>query len=218
MQLISEAYLVLRHGLRLPVPEIRDNFARWRETALDSYLVRITVEILDKTDPEHSTPLIDTIADEAEQKGTGHWALEAALEYGVPAPLIAAAVQARYLTADRDGRAAAQRRFGSATGTFDGVASDHVKDLWVALEAALVCAYAQGFAVLAAARRQHGWPTDLQRVARIWRAGCIVRAKLLDRIVAAYARAPELANPLWDEAIAAALAEAQAPWRRIVGA
>lgn len=218
MQLLAEAYLMLHHGLRLPVLEIRDVFTRWQETALDSYLVRITAEILGKTDPENGVPLIDRIADEAGQKGTGHWALTAALEHGVPAPLIATAVLARYLTADRAGRTAARARFGSASGDFGTATGDPVEELHAALHASLICAYAQGFAVLAAARRQHGWPADLQPVARIWRAGCIVRAKLLDRIVAAYARAPELANPMWDEAIAAALAEAQAPWRRIVGA
>lgn len=218
MQLLAEAYLILRRGLRLPLPEIRDVFARWQETALDSYLVRIVAEILDKTDPESGAPSIDRIADEAEQKGTGHWALTAALEHGVPAPLIASAVMARQLTADRDGRAAMQRRFGTETGAFDGAASDHIEDLRAALEAALICAYAQGFAVLAAARRLHGWPTDLQPVARVWRAGCIIRADLLDRFVEAFERMPALANPMADETVAAALVAAQAPWRRLVGA
>lgn len=218
MQLLAEAYLVLRQALRLPIPEIRDVFARWQETALDSYLVRITADILDKTDPESGAPSIDRIADEAEQKGTGYWALTAALEHGVPAPLIASAVLARQLTADRDGRAAMQRRFGAEVGAFGGAAGDAVNDLRAALEAALICAYAQGFAVLAAARRLHGWPTDLQPVARVWRAGCIIRADLLDRFVEAFERTPALANPMADETVAAALVAAQAPWRRLVGA
>lgn len=218
MQLLAEAYLVLRDLLRLPLPEIRGTFARWQETALDSYLVRITAEILGKTDPESGAALIDRIADEAGQKGTGHWALEAALEHGVPAPLIAGAVLARQLTADRDGRAAMQRRFGAEIGAFDGAAGDAVNDLQAALEAALICAYAQGFAVLAAARRQHGWPTDLPAVARVWRAGCIVRADLLNRFVEALERTEPPANLLADEIFAAALAQAQTPWRRLVGA
>lgn len=218
MQLVSEAYLVLRHQLRLPIPEIRNVFARWQETTLGSYLVGITAEILGKTEPDSGVPLLDKIADAAEQKGTGHWALTAALEHGTPTPLIASAVMARQLTADRDGRAAMQRRFGSETGAFDGTASDRIEDLRATLEAALICAYAQGFAVLAAARRQHGWPTDLPAVARVWRAGCIIRADLLDRFVEAFERTPALANPMADETVAAALVAAQAPWRRLVGA
>lgn len=215
MQLVSEAYLILRHQLRLPIPEIQNVFARWQETTPGSYLVGITAEILGKTEPDSGAPLLDKIADAAEQKGTGHWALTAALEHGTPAPLIAAAVLARQLATDRHGRATAQLRFGAASSDFDGEASGHVEALQAALYASLICAYAQGFAVLAAARRQHRWPIDLQQVARAWRAGCVIRSSLLDRVVEVYERTPELANPMWDEAIASTLAEAQASWRLI---
>ena len=205
MQLVSEAYLILRHQLRLPIPEIRNVFARWQETTLGSYLVGITAEILGKTEPDSGAPLLDKIADEAEQKGTGHWALTAALEHSTSAPLIAAAVLARQLATDRHGRTTAQlqvwRRFErfrrrdkqSCRGAAGGALC--VVDLRV--RTGLRGAGGGAPAAPLADRLATGGSDAA--------GGCVIRSSLLDRVVEVYERTPELANPMWDEAIASTL-------------
>jgi 6-phosphogluconate dehydrogenase len=216
MQLIAETYALMKQGLGLSYPEMQAAFAAWDEGDLDSYLIEITADILGKRDPETGVPMVEVILDRAGQKGTGGWAVAAALDLGIPAPTIAEAVAARSLSAGKDERVhAASRLDGPAAG--DGRESaPELSVLRDALLAAKIAAYAQGFAVMAAAGREHGWNLSLGTIATIWRGGCIIRARFLDRIKDAYAQDAALANLMLDRHFAAALATAQAGLRRAV--
>jgi 6-phosphogluconate dehydrogenase len=191
-------------------------FAAWDEGDLDSYLIEITADILGKRDPETGAAMVEVILDRAGQKGTGGWAVAAALDLGIPAPTIAEAVAARSLSAQKDERVHAA---SGLAGPAPGEARERVPELPVlrdALLAAKIAAYAQGFAVMAAAGREHGWDLSLGTIATIWRGGCIIRARLLDRIKDAYAQDPALANLMLAPHFAAALAGAQDGLRTIV--
>jgi 6-phosphogluconate dehydrogenase len=199
MQMIAEVYYLLRHAGGLDLAAMQAAFRDWNAGELGSYLIEITADILGTADPETGQPMLDVILDRAGQKGTGQWASVAALELGVPAPTIAEAVAARALSARRAARLEAAETYGPLVG--DAVDFDRdtlVTTLRDALLAAKVCAYAQGFAVLAAARQEFGWQTDLGEVARIWRGGCIIRARFLDRIAEAFGRDAGLENLLHD--------------------
>jgi 6-phosphogluconate dehydrogenase len=216
MQLIAETYALMKDALDLGYPEMQAAFAAWNRDDLESFLIEITAEILGKHDPETGAPMVEVILDRAGQKGTGGWAVAAALELGVPAPTIAEAVAARSLSAQKDERMhAASRLIGPAAGQ----ARERVPELAVlrdALLAAKIAAYAQGFAVMAAAGREHGWRLDLGTIATIWRGGCIIRARFLDRIREAYARDAAPPNLMLDPYFAAALAGAQERLREAV--
>ena len=193
MQLIAETYDLMRQVLGLDYPAMQAAFAEWNRGELDSYLIEITADILGKRDPETGQPMVEVILDRAGQKGTGGWALEAALELGVPAPTIAEAVAARSLSALKAERvAAAGRLAGPAAGPGADLPLAALRD---ALLAAKLCAYAQGFAVMAGAAKAYGWTLDLGTVATIWRGGCIIRARFLNRIKEAYDRDRALAQP-----------------------
>ena len=217
IQLIAEAYDLLRHGVGLEVSEVAKVFESWNEGDLDSFLIEITGIVLAKTDETTGRPLVDVIVDEAEQKGTGRWTAQDALELGVPLTTITEAVFARTLSARRAERvSASQRLVGPRPG--DGAPLDRafVDDVQRALYASKVVAYAQGFAQMAAASETEDWDVDLGSMATIWRGGCIIRAKFLDRIREAYAADPHTPNLLFVDYFRDAVADAQDSWRRVV--
>jgi 6-phosphogluconate dehydrogenase len=215
MQLIAESYDLLRHGVGLEVPEIAHRFESWNGSELESFLIEIAARVLAKTDPSTGRPLVDVILDAAEQKGTGRWTAENALELGVPLTGITEAVFARTLSALKSQRehAAGLLAGPSANGGGDETLAS---DLEHALYASKIVSYAQGFAQMAAAADEEGWEIDLGSMATIWRGGCIIRARFLDRIREAYDRDPALSNLMLADFFAGALQEAQDPWRRVV--
>ncbi len=215
MQLIAESYDLLRHGAGLEVPEIAEHFKRWNETELDSFLIEITARVLEKTDEATGQPLVDVILDAAEQKGTGRWTAQDALERGVPLTGITEAVFARTLSALKAEREAAESRLASPKPPAAGD-DDLAGDLEHALYASKIVSYAQGFAQMAAASEAEEWGVDLGSMATIWRGGCIIRARFLDRIKEAYDDQPDLRNLMMADFFTQALAEAQDPWRRVV--
>ena len=217
IQLIAEAYDLLRHGVGLEVPEIAQVFHEWNEGDLDSFLIEITATVLDKTDERTGQPLVDVILDQAEQKGTGRWTAQDALELGVPLTAITEAVFARSLSALGDQRAtASQQLAGPKPG--EGARADRelVDDVRKALYASKVVAYAQGFEQMTAAAKSEGWELDLGAMATIWRGGCIIRARFLDRIREAYDTNPETPNLLLVDYFRDAVADAQDSWRRVI--
>jgi len=218
MQMIAEAYFLMRGLLGLSAAEMADTFAAWNRGDLDSYLIEITADILGQVDEETGRPMVDVIVDRAGQKGTGRWTSESALELGVPAPTIAEAVFARALSALKPERVAAEKILGGAKPKFTGDRAAFLDDLRDALLASKICAYAQGFALMQAAKEEFGWDTDLGKVSMIWRGGCIIRARFLDRIKEAYDRDPALRNLLLDPHFRAVVEKGQEAWRRVVGA
>jgi 6-phosphogluconate dehydrogenase len=215
MQLIAESYDLLRNGAGLEVPQIAEHFRQWNESELESFLIEISARVLAKTDEATGEPLVDVILDAAEQKGTGRWTAQNALELGVPLTGITEAVFARTLSALKPEReAAADRLAGPSARASEGDQLAH--DLEHALYASKIVSYAQGFAQMAAASNDEGWNVDLGAMATIWRGGCIIRARFLDRIREAYDRQPDLANLMMADFFADALEEAQDPWRRVV--
>src|SRR4051812_1925706 len=216
IQLIAEAYDLLRHGVGLEVPEIAQVFHEWNEGDLDSFLIEITAQVLDKADPQTGEPLVDVILDQAEQKGTGRWTSQDALELGVPLTAITEAVFARSLSALREQRVQAAEVLAGPRPGANGGDPAIVEDVRRALYASKVVAYAQGFEQMAAASEEHGWDLALGDMATIWRGGCIIRARFLDRIREAYVAEDRVVNRLLAPSFAGAMAEARAAWRRTV--
>jgi 6-phosphogluconate dehydrogenase len=218
MQLIAEAYDLLRRRLGLSPAEIGEVFADWNQGDLESYLVEITAEVLRHVDADTGRPFVDVVLDEAEQKGTGRWTVQSALDLGIPVTGIAEAVFARALSGHAGQRAAAR---AALTGPADGVAPVEDRDGFVeavrqALYASKVVAYAQGFDQIAAGAEENGWKIDLGALATIWRGGCIIRARFLDRIRQAYADEPGLTTLLTHGYFRDAVAASQDGWRRVV--
>ena len=215
IQLIAEAYDFLGQVLGLGASEQAEIFQEWNRGDLDSYLIQITSEVLARRDAATGRPLVDAILDEAEQKGTGKWTSQDALELGVPVTAITEAVFARALSAQKARRVAAAGQLagpgGARRGT-DGLV-DAVRD---ALYASKVVAYAQGFDQMAAASAEYGWDFDFGTIATIWRGGCIIRARFLNRIREAYTERPDLASLLLAPYFRDAVASAQDAWRRVV--
>jgi 6-phosphogluconate dehydrogenase len=216
MQLIAESYDLLRNGAGLEVPEIADRFRSWNESELESFLIEISARVLAKTDDATGQPLVDVILDAAEQKGTGRWTAQNALELGVPLTGITEAVFARSLSALKDQRLAAADRLAGPDASGGETDRSLVDDLQHALYASKIVSYAQGFAQMAAAADAERWKIDLGAMATIWRGGCIIRARFLDRIREAYDDQPALENLMLADFFASALKEAQDPWRRVV--
>ncbi len=216
MQLIAEAYDVLHRGLGLTASELHHVFARWNEGVLGSYLIEITRDILARVDEETGQPLVDVILDEAQQKGTGKWTSQNALDLGAPTPTINAAVESRIISAYKAERVAASRLIAGPPIVFDGDREALVDAVGEALYAAKVCSYAQGFALLRAASAEYGYGLNYGKLARIWRGGCIIRARLLEDIRAAYARNPDLTNLLLDPYFKEAVESRQGALRRVV--
>jgi 6-phosphogluconate dehydrogenase len=219
IQLIAETYDFLRQALGLTPAELAAVFGEWNNGRLQSYLIEITAAVLAKQDAGSHTALVDAIDDEAEQKGTGRWTSQSALELGVPLTGITEAVFARMLSSQKPDRvkAAAILAGPSPAGSVhaDPALVDDVRD---ALYASKIVAYAQGFEHLQAGSREFGWSLDLGALATIWRGGCIIRAQFLDRIKEAYAVSPDLPNLMLAPFFQEALASAQPAWRRVVKA
>jgi 6-phosphogluconate dehydrogenase len=215
MQLIAESYDLLRYGVGLEVLEIAKCFESWNASELESFLIEITTRVLARIDEATGKPLVDVILDAAEQKGTGRWTAQNALELGVPLTGITEAVFARTLSALKSEREHAAGVLAGASA--DGRGDESLtSDLEHALYASKIVAYAQGFAQMATAAREERWDIDLGAMATIWRGGCIIRARFLDRIREAYASEPSLPNLMLANFFARALEEAQDPWRRVV--
>jgi len=213
MQLIAEAYDLLRRGAGREPAEIADIFRGWNEGRLGSYLIEITAEVLAHTDAATGKPFVDVVVDEAEQKGTGRWTVQIALDLGVPVSGIAEAVFARSLSGGADLRAAARGLPGPVpTGASDLL----VEDVEQALYASKIVAYAQGFNQIQAGSAEYDWDIDPGAMSTIWRGGCIIRAKFLDRIKTAYDSHPGLPSLLVDDYFQDAVRGAQDAWRRVV--
>lgn len=215
MQLIAETFDLLQRGAGIPNLELAEIFDQWNQGELRSYLIEITANILRRLDKETGEPLVDMILDEAVQKGTGKWASLSALEIGVAIPSINAAVESRLLSALKAERIAAARLLGGPE-KYKGDKESLITAAEQALYASKVTAYAQGISLLKAASSEYGWDMDLGRIVRVWRAGCIIRAALLDDIAAAYDRDPQLLNLLLDEVFKDTLLSRQAAWREVV--
>jgi 6-phosphogluconate dehydrogenase len=220
MQLIAEAYDLMGRGLNMSAPQIGQVFARWNEGPLSSFLIELTAKVLAVKDTETGKPLVDLVQDKAGQKGTGKWTAELALELGVSIPTITAAIDGRVLSSMKDERTAASKRIrGSqisvnSLGEMETAAAiDAVHD---ALLAAKICSYAQGLQLITAGSERYEWNISLKETARIWKGGCIIRARLLDSIMRAYERTPTLRNLMLDEEFETRLFGAQSNWRRAV--
>ena len=216
MQLICEAYALLRALPGLSAPDMAPVFAEWNRGELASYLIDITATILARIDDETGRPLVDLILDTAEQKGTGKWTSQVALDLGVPAPTIAEAVFARTLSAAKDERVAAAQVLAGPVRRFDGERAAFVEQVRGALLVSKVCAYAQGFQILREADRAHGWGLRFGAIAAGWRAGCIIRAALLEPMRAAFAARPDLPNLLLDAHFAGLVERSQQALREVV--
>lgn len=217
MQVIGEAYQLLRYAAGMSPAEIADVFREWNSGDLDSYLIEITAEVLAQVDAETGKPLIDVIVDAAGQKGTGRWTVKAALDLGIPVTGIGEAVFARALSSSLDQRAAAQGVLPSGElATFDGDRAEFIEDVRRALYASKLVAYAQGFDEIKAGSTEYGWDVDPRDLATIWRGGCIIRAKFLNRIVEAYDANPELPSLLLDGYFLGELTDLIDSWRRVV--
>lgn len=219
MQLIAEAYDLLRQGIGASAAEIAQIFRTWNEGDLESFLIEITAEVLAQTDAATGQAFVDVVLDQAEQKGTGRWTVQNALDLGVPITGIAEATFARALSGSVPQREAARGVLPAHTGTWDVTDRDaFVEDVRLALYASKVVAYSQGFDQIAAASAENDWDIDRGAMARIWRGGCIIRARFLNRITEAYERNPELPLLLADEYFTGAVGNGVQAWRRIVAA
>ena len=214
MQLIAEAYDLLRHAIGLTPAQAAQTFRTWNTGRLDSYLIEITADVLAHTDAATGQPFVDVVLDQAEQKGTGRWTVQDALDLGVPVSGIAEAVFARSLSGHADLRRAARNLPGpTPTPTQQAEFADQVEQ---ALYASKLVSYAQGWNMMDVGSREYDWHVDLGQIAVIWRGGCIIRAKFLDRIRAAYQASPELPTLLADEEFGKDLTGAQDAWRNVV--
>ena len=226
MQLLAEAYDLLRRALGLTATEIAERFAEWNRGPMASYLIEITSQILTVNDPATGRPLIDMILDQAGQKGTGKWTAQVALDLEVPIPTIAAAIDARVLSSMKTERVHASEQYvgGRLAGEENAGDVDHamgekgalIDAIGNAVAAATICSYAQGMALLRIASAEHQWRVDLIEIARIWTGGCIIRARLLDTIMLAYQRDRDLPNLLLDPDIRLRVLEVEQGWRRTV--
>ncbi|MFF8652269.1 NADP-dependent phosphogluconate dehydrogenase [Streptomyces griseoluteus] len=217
MQLIGEAYQLLRDVGGYSPAEIADIFRTWNRGRLDSYLIEITAEVLSHVDAETGEPFVDVVVDQAEQKGTGRWTVQIALDLGVPVSAIAEAVFARSVSGHAELREASRHLAGPSARTLGkeeaAAFADQVEQ---ALYASKIVSYTQGFHQIAAGSEEYDWDIDLGKVAAIWRGGCIIRAAFLDRITQAYEGRPDLPSLLADEGFADEIAAAQDDWRSVI--
>jgi len=216
MQLIAEAYDLIRRGTGKAPAEIADVFAEWNKGELDSYLIEITAQVLRQVDATTGRPLVDVILDQAGAKGTGAWTVQSAADLGIPVPAIAEALFARSLSSKPVQRAAAADLPGPAAPWALADPDAFVEDVRRALYASKIAAYSQGFDLIVAGAEQYGWDIKKGDIAAIWRAGCIIRAKFLGRITEAYAADPELPELLTAPYFREVLASHQEAWRRVV--
>ncbi|TWU09686.1 6-phosphogluconate dehydrogenase, NADP(+)-dependent, decarboxylating [Symmachiella macrocystis] len=217
MQLICEAYFILKNALGLTNDELHDVFKQWNLGELESYLIEITRDIFTVKDPETGGYLVDQIMDTARQKGTGKWMSQHALDLGVPTTLITEAVYARALSALKDARVRASKVLSGPDAKYTGDRDKFIEDVRQALYASKICSYAQGYVQLDAAADEFGWKLDNGNIALLWRGGCIIRATFLGDIKAAFDKNPDLENLLLDDFFANAVQKAQPSWRHVVG-
>src|SRR5204862_265976 len=214
MQLICEAYAILKNVLGLEAKDLADIFAQWNRGALESYLIEITAEIFRKQDPDTGKPLVDVILDKAGQKGTGLWTLQSALSQSVVISTINAAVEARVISSRKDERVAASKILPQPkVPKFTGDRNELITAVRDALYASKIVSYAQGMELLGAASAGSHWDLNFGDIATIWRGGCIIRAKFLNRIKEAYERDPKLHNLLLDQYFTGILERTQDNWR-----
>lgn len=216
MQLITEAYDILKRGFGMHEKEIADIFERWNKGVLDSYLIEITTEILRYNDDD-GVPLVTKIKDAASQKGTGKWTATNALDLGMPVTLIGEAVFARCLSSIKDERVRASKKIGGPQiEPFTGDKKQFIDDLEQALYASKIISYAQGFMLMREAAKDYGWHLNNAGIALMWRGGCIIRSVFLGDITKAFQKTPDLENLLFDDFFNKAIHTAQPGWRRIV--
>jgi 6-phosphogluconate dehydrogenase len=216
MQMICEAYALLKGLLGLKPAEMSAIFAEWNKGMLDSFLIEITTDILKQKDPVTGKPFVDVVLDVAGQKGTGKWTATNALDMGIPAPTIAEAVFARCVSAIKDERVAASKILKGPSKKYRGSRKALVDAIRDALYCSKICSYAQGFQLMRAAQVDYKWKLNFGEIAKIWRGGCIIRAAFLQKITDAYARKPDLANLLLDPYFNKTFKGAQANWRKVV--
>ncbi len=216
MQLIAEAYDILHRGLGLNNSQLHEVFAEWNRGELESYLIEITAEIFTKTDPETGFAVVDLILDEAQQKGTGKWTSQNALDLGAPTPTINAAVESRIVSAYKQERVAASTVLTGPETKISGEPKAIIDAVRDALYAAKICSYAQGFGLLRMAGQEYDYHLNYGEIAKIWRGGCIIRARFLNDIRAAFSRNPDLPNLMVDPEFAKAMNTRQAALRKVV--
>ncbi len=216
MQLISEAYYLMKNALGMDAPELHKVFAEWNEGELSSYLIEITADIFSKVDEETGKPLVEVILDRAGQKGTGKWASQSALDLGIAAPTIAEAVFARCISAVKEERIAAAKILSGPESKYEGNREKFIEAIRQALYASKICSYAQGFALMKAAGEEYDWNLHLGEIAMIWRGGCIIRARFLHRIKEAFDRNAGLPNLLLDAYFKDIVEKSQGAWRLVV--
>ena len=216
MQLICEAYWMLKQALGVSNEELYDIFAEWNTGELDSYLIEITRDIFSVKDPETGNDLVDLILDTAGAKGTGKWMSQLALDLGVPSTLVTTAVYARSISAVKDARVRGSKALGAPSGTYSGDKKEFIEQVRQALFASKICSYAQGYVQMQAAAQQHDWPLNFGPIAMLWRGGCIIRAVFLERIKDAFDADPELENLLLAPYFKEAVENAQVAWRNVV--
>jgi len=218
MQLICEAYDIMKRGLGMSGKEIGDVFAKWNKGVLDSFLIEITRDIMYFNDDD-GTPLVEKILDQAGQKGTGKWTAVNALDLGMPVTLIAEAVLSRCLSAIKPERVEASKvlEFKSRETKFEGDKAQFLDDLEQALYASKIISYAQGFMLMQEAAKEYGWKLNKPSIALMWRGGCIIRSVFLKDITSAYRKQPDLKNLLFDDFFNKAIHDAQPGWRAVVG-
>jgi 6-phosphogluconate dehydrogenase len=216
MQLIAEAYEILRRALGMSAAELADVFEEWNEGELDSFLIEITARIFRRQDEETGKPLVDMVLDKAAQKGTGKWTSQEAFDIGAPIPTINSAVVARILSSLKEERVVASAELSGPGTSYSGDRAELIHGVRQALYASKISAYAQGMAMLGMASEAYGYDLDLGGVAAIWRAGCIIRARFLNRITDAFERNPNLSNLLLDPEFSAAVLDRMPAWRRVV--
>src|SRR5262245_54094207 len=217
MQLICEAYYLLKHALGLSNAELYDVFAEWNRGELDSYLIEITRDIFSVKDPDTGKDLVDVIMDKAGAKGTGKWMSQLALDLGVPSTLVTEAVFARCLSALKDARVRASKVLKGPTEKYTGDKAKFIEAVRQGLYASKICSYAQGYVQMQAAAKENNWPLDFGSIALLWRGGCIIRARFLERIKEAFDADKNLENLLLAPYFQDAIAKAQPAWRHVIG-
>ena len=219
MQLIGEAYHLLKSVLNVSVEELHEIFTEWNQGELDSYLIEITADIFSKYDPETGKPMVDVILDAAGQKGTGKWTSQSALDLGVPLSMITESVFSRFLSAMKDERVAASKILnGPKAEAFSGDKKAFIESVRKALFASKIVSYAQGFAQMRAASDEYGWDLKYGNIAMIFRGGCIIRSQFLQNIKEAYDKDAELKNLLLDPYFQNIVESYQDAWREVVAA
>ena len=216
MQLIAEVYDVLTRGLGLQAKELSDIFAEWNQGELKSYLIQITSDILAKVDPDSGKPLVEMILDEAQQKGTGKWTSQNALDIGAPIPTINSAVESRIISALKPQRVAASKVIHGPQPLFRGNNQQLIDAAKKALYASKITSYAQGMGMMRIASDEYKYDLQMGEIAKIWRAGCIIRASLLGDITQAFQRTPDLGNLLLDDFFRTGVESRQETWRFFV--